>query len=75
MNPPHTYTILETESDLRIDRFLRKYLREAPLSLIFRGLRTGKIKRNGKKSEQYDRLMTGDRITFFYSEEEMREWR
>jgi 23S rRNA pseudouridine955/2504/2580 synthase len=40
------------DADQRIDRFVRKYLPNAPLGGIFKMLRTGKIKVNKKKKDQ-----------------------
>jgi 23S rRNA-/tRNA-specific pseudouridylate synthase len=45
---------IENPSDAgqRLDRFLKKYLPNAPLGGIYKMLRTGKIKVNGKKKDQ-----------------------
>ncbi|MEN8191002.1 MAG: RluA family pseudouridine synthase [Thermodesulfobacteriota bacterium] len=46
--------------DVRLDKFLRKTYREIPLSGIFRMLRKGKVKVNGKRKKQDYRLQRGD---------------
>ena len=40
-----------SDADQRIDKFLKKYLKEAPLGGIYKWLRTGKVKVNRKKVE------------------------
>ncbi len=44
------------DSGQRLDRFVRKYLPNAPLGGIFKMLRTGKIKVNTKKKDQTYKL-------------------
>lgn len=56
--------ITENEADQRVDRFVKKFLSEAPLGLIYKYLRTKKIKVNGKKAKQNYRLQIGDQIQF-----------
>ncbi len=52
---------------LRVDRFLRKRFPQAPLSLIYKSLRTGVYKVNDKKSKPDYRLRIGDTVTIFLS--------
>src|SRR3989344_8831051 len=59
-------TITHMNADLRIDRYLRFYLKFAPLSQIYRLLRTGKVKVNRKKIKQDYRLKAGDIINFHF---------
>lgn len=58
-------TIRANEADQRLDRFVKKYLPEAPLGMIYKYLRTKKIKVNGRKVEQNYRLQVGDRVQFY----------
>ena len=45
------------EAGQRLDKFLRKYLKDVPLSAIFKALRKGDIRVNGvKKKENYNDL-------------------
>ncbi len=69
-----TFTILETESDQRVDRYLRKILPSAPLSFIAKMGRTKKIRVNGKKVAPNDRIFTGDIVTIFLSDGEFDEF-
>ncbi|AZR72772.1 hypothetical protein BBF96_04810 [Anoxybacter fermentans] len=56
--------ITENEAKQRVDRFLKKYLPKAPLGLIYKFLRTKKIKVNGKKVKPNYRLQPGDMLQF-----------
>jgi 23S rRNA pseudouridine1911/1915/1917 synthase len=55
----------------RIDRFCKKYLPNAALGGIYKMLRTGKIKVNGKKKDQTYKIEEGDEITLWMSDEEI----
>jgi 23S rRNA pseudouridine955/2504/2580 synthase len=48
------------EAGQRLDKFLRKWLKDVPLSAIYRGIRTGDIKVNGKKGKEKYFLLEGD---------------
>lgn len=63
-----------SDADQRIDKFIRKYLPNAPLGGIFKWLRTGKIKVNQKKVDQTYRLNQEDHIEFYFSPEEMKQF-
>ena len=60
-----------SDADQRIDKFLKKYLREAPLGGIYKWLRTGKVKVNRKKVEQTYRLKLGDILEIWLTDEEI----
>lgn len=51
------------EAGQRLDKFLRKYLKDVPLSAIFRGIRTGQVRVNGKKAKEKYSLLEGDQLT------------
>lgn len=51
------------EAGQRIDKFLRKWLKDVPLSAIYKGIRTGEIKVNGKKVKEKYSLNEGDIVT------------
>lgn len=53
----------------RLDKFLLKYLKEAPKSFIYRMLRKKNIKRNGARAEGSERLAEGDTVTLYLSDE------
>lgn len=59
------FKIDENYADVRVDRFLRKMLADIPLTEIFKGIRTGNIKVNGKKTKENSRLQLGDTIKIF----------
>ncbi len=62
------------DSEQRLDRFIRKYLPNAPLGVIFKMLRIGKIKVNGKKKDKTYRIEMWDEITFWLTDEEIAGW-
>ena len=55
----------EEYAGVRFDRFARKILVNFSLTDIFKAIRVGKIKVNGKKCKQDYRLKEGDEINFF----------
>ena len=61
--------IQENDAKQRMDRFLQKYLPQAPKSLLQKWLRTKKIKCNGKRTERDYILETGDRLSFYLYDE------
>lgn len=63
--------IAENDANQRLDKFLRKYLNDAPLSLLYRWLRSNRIKVNRKKPEIDYLLQIGDKLELFISEEEI----
>ncbi|MGL4740138.1 MAG: RluA family pseudouridine synthase [Sarcina sp.] len=54
------------EAGQRLDKFLRKLLKDVPLSTIFKALRKGDIRVNGKKQKEKYSLLEGDVITIKY---------
>ncbi|MYB88816.1 MAG: RluA family pseudouridine synthase [Proteobacteria bacterium] len=58
-----TYVIDSTREGQRIDNFLFTHLKGVPKSLIYRLLRTGKIRINGKRIRQTRRLVDKDTVT------------
>lgn len=60
-----------SDTDQRIDKFIKKYLPEAPLGGIYKWLRTGKIKVNRKKVDQTYRVELGDTIDIHLREDEI----
>jgi len=51
---------------VRLDKYLRKKFKDIPLGMIFKYIRSGKIKVNGKKKKQDFRLSKGDEIRIFF---------
>ena len=62
------YIIDEEYEKVRVDRFLRKHLKNIKLSEIYKMLRKGKIKVNNKKISQDYRLVLGDVVFIFLPE-------
>ncbi|SHH25438.1 pseudouridine synthase [Clostridium grantii] len=54
------------EAEQRIDKFLRKWLKDVPLGAIFKAIRKGDIRVNGKKIKQNYILNLGDQIEAKY---------
>ncbi|WP_026882891.1 RluA family pseudouridine synthase [Clostridium akagii] len=50
------------EAGQRVDKFIRKWLKDVPLSAIFRSFRKGDIKVNGKKTKEKYSLVEGDLV-------------
>lgn len=48
------------EAGQRLDKFIRKWLKDVPLSAIYKGIRKGDIKVNDKKSKEKYFLLEGD---------------
>ena len=55
------YIIEKDNEGVRLDRYLRKKLKDTPLTEIFKALRIGKIKVNNKKKKENYRLVEGDK--------------
>lgn len=59
------YIIDKEFEDVRVDKFLRKRLSNMPLTEIFKCIRVGKIKVNGKKTKENYRLKLNDVVKLF----------
>ncbi len=64
-----TIIINENDSDQRLDKFLTKKFKSMPTSLLYKYLRTKRIKVNEKKEKGSYILQKGDLLTMFISEE------
>ncbi|KRQ87310.1 Ribosomal large subunit pseudouridine synthase C [Caloramator mitchellensis] len=62
--------ITQNEAGQRLDKFLRKYLKNMPLSMIYKHIRTKGIVVNGKKSSEKYILNEGDVVLFKFEPEE-----
>ncbi len=67
------YIIDREYEDVRLDRFLRKKYEDISLTEIFKGIRTGKVKVNGKKSKENYRLQLEDIVKVFFNGGETKE--
>ena len=54
------------EAGQRLDKFLRKYLKDVPLSAIFKAMRKGDIRVNGSKQKENYKLELDDVIEIRY---------
>lgn len=54
------YIIGENDSNRRVDRLIRHFLGDVPLSLIYSSIRKGHIKLNGKKTKAETKTSLGD---------------
>lgn len=52
----------EGDDGQRIDNFLSRILKDVPRSLVYRILRTGEVRVNGKRAKPEHRVVAGDRI-------------
>ena len=59
----------ENEAGQRLDRFLEKYMDQAPKSFFYKMLRKKNITLNGKRAEGKERLLPGDEIRLFLADE------
>ncbi len=62
------------EAGQRLDKYLKKYLSEAPGSFIYKMLRKKNIVLNGKKADGSEKLNVGDSVKFFLAEETMNKF-
>lgn len=64
-----TLEITENDDHQRLDRFLRKYFKNAPLSRIYKMIRKD-VKLNGKRAGEDTMLASGDLLLVYISDEE-----
>lgn len=66
-------TITENEENQRLDRFLKKYFKSAPLSYIYKLIRKD-VKLNGKRAKIETLLANGDELCIYISEDEAQSY-
>lgn len=64
-----SFTIGKNEADQRFDKFISKAVPSLPQSLMYKYLRTKRIKLNGKKAEISTRLKEGDKVEMYINDE------
>lgn len=64
-----SFIIAENDANQRIDKFITKTMPSLPQSLMYRYLRTKRIKLNGKKAEISTRLTAGDVVDMYINDE------
>ncbi len=62
--------ISANDSGQRLDRFLKKYLCNAPLSYIYKALRKD-VKLNGKRADESTMLQEGDTLALYIADSEL----
>ena len=65
----HVLKITKNDASQRLDKFLLKALRGIPPALMYKYIRTKKIKLNGKRAEQNAMLCEGDEIILYIKDE------
>ena len=64
----------KNDENQRLDKYLKKYLKEAPGSFIYKMLRKKNIVLNGKKADGTEKISAGDEIKMFFSEETLQKF-
>lgn len=67
--------ITPQEAGQRFDRFLEKYMAQAPKGFFYKMMRKKNITLNGKKAEGKERLAAGDEIRLFLAPETIEKFR
>lgn len=67
-------TIGPNEAGQRLDKFLHKYMKEAPTSFFYKMMRKKNITLNGAKCEGNEKLKAGDEVKFFLAEETLEKF-
>lgn len=65
----HSYTVNSNDAGQRLDKFVTKTVRGLPLSLMYKYIRTKRIKVNGKRAHEKDILVEGDVIEMYIPDE------
>ena len=63
------FTINSNDAGQRLDKFILKTIKGMPISLMYKAIRTKKIKVNRKRAEQKQILQLGDTVQMFLSED------
>lgn len=63
------YEICANDAEQRLDKYLKKILKNAPDSFIYKMMRKKNIVLNGKKCDGKEKLTQGDQIKLFLSDE------
>ena len=61
--------VTENESGQRLDKLLAKYLNLAGKGFLYKMMRKKNITLNGKKCDGSEKLVTGDEVRLFFSDE------
>jgi len=64
-----SFTINQNDGGQRLDKFITKTVRGLPVSLMYKYIRTKRIKVNGKRAEQKQMLEAGDLVEMYIPDE------
>ncbi len=64
-----SYTVGKNDADQRLDKFLTKTVKALPQSMLYKALRTKKIKVNRKRAEHSQRLSEGDIVELYLKDD------
>lgn len=67
-------TIRSNEAGQRLDKFLQKYMKEAPASFFYKMMRKKNILLNGKKCAGSEKLVQGDCIRLYLAQETLEKF-
>ena len=70
-----TYTITALDSNQRVDKFLKRMLKDAPVSFLYKMFRQKDVKINGKKAKIDDILKEGDVVDIYIKEQLLEQFR
>ncbi|MBE6570069.1 MAG: RluA family pseudouridine synthase [Ruminococcaceae bacterium] len=65
----YSYTINTNDAGQRLDKFVTKTVRGLPQSLMYKYIRTKRIKVNGKRAHEKDMLAAGDLVEMYIPDE------
>ncbi len=68
-----SFAVTEAEAGARVDRFAEKCRPDLSRAVIAKGIRTKRIKRNGKRTEGSERLSAGDVVSIYLADAAPRE--
>lgn len=66
-------TITKNDGNQRLDRFLKKYLKNAPLSYLYKLIRKD-LKVNGKRAKAETMLSEGDELSLYIEQEQLESY-
>lgn len=64
-----TVVINKNDANQRVDKFVSKFCKNMPQSMLYKAIRKKRIKVNGKKTEINYRLCEGDRVDLYINDE------
>ena len=62
------------EAGQRLDKYLGRYLAQAPKSFLYKMMRKKNITLNGKKCEGSEKLVAGDEVKLFFADDTLEKF-